>query len=448
VEWCVDTRVGGAVTRLEQEVTAHLARHAIEPAVAELARPLVHEALTEMDPGPIWVSFDWEEQLARLELRHLPAGDLPGESVGAGLTRAQDDARSLFSAHGSSPGVRVGLAVARAPEANLDPVSADPALVPAGQPAAVAALMAAHMTSGMAMDEAAALAGATVAQRRANEAPLAPDPMAVADSLIATEAELGGDFHVVSRSRSRVVLGVRRCPFGPSPPPGLCRFTSALAGGLGARAAGGAEVTLDERIALGDPQCRLVVDLGTPTGRLTSHRYAWPATGILPLDADESDSRANGFRFTLSLQLPRDRLSVPVTRHLIRAAMSEVGVLEEDSAAVELALTEACANVIDHSGPGDVYDVAVSVGPSDCHIRVIDVGHGFDHVALRPTMAAMDAEHGRGVALMHALVDHVRFESEPEKGTIVHLVKALRFDDGVPARKLMLEELAAGAGDG
>ncbi len=38
-------------------------------------------------------------------------------------------------------------------------------------------------------------------------------------------------------------------------------------------------------------------------------------------------------------------------------------------------------------------------------------------------------------------VDQVRFESQPEHGTVVHLVKNLRFDDTLPIRRLMLEAL-------
>ena len=151
-----------------------------------------------------------------------------------------------------------------------------------------------------------------------------------------------------------------------------------------------------------------------------------------------ADNVAPGFEVTLSLQLPRDELSVPVTRHLVRAAMDEIGVVEEDSDAVDLAVTEACANVVNHSGPADVYDVAVTMGPASCHIRVVDIGRGFDHRALLSSgMADGESEHGRGVALMHALVDQVRFESEPEKGTVVHLVKHLTFHDKATAHKLI-----------
>lgn len=153
---------------------------------------------------------------------------------------------------------------------------------------------------------------------------------------------------------------------------------------------------------------------------------------------------APGFHVSLSLRLPRYRMSVPIVRHLIRDALDEVGVVTEDAADVELALAEACGNVLAHAGPGDAYDISVTIGPGQCEIRVIDIGRGFDFLSLSGNqMSPADAESGRGIALMKAVMDQVRFISEPERGTIVHLVKRLHFDDAVPARRLMLESLAA-----
>ena len=166
-------------------------------------------------------------------------------------------------------------------------------------------------------------------------------------------------------------------------------------------------------------------------------------TGSIQAPETEPSEPTSGFRATIVLDLPRDRLSIPVTRHLARFALEEVGVVEEDADAVELAVDEACANVVQHSGPGDSYRVTLTVGPVYAEIRVVDAGRGFDFRILESAMASLDAEHGRGVALMHALVDHVLFESRPEEGTVVHLVKTLRFDDGAPARKLMRSESRA-----
>jgi serine/threonine-protein kinase RsbW len=134
-------------------------------------------------------------------------------------------------------------------------------------------------------------------------------------------------------------------------------------------------------------------------------------------------------RMAMSIMLPRDELSVPVARHLAAGAMAELGVDQSCAADIQVALTEACTNVILHSGPGDAYEVAVDVDDTSCVIRVIDRGTGFD-VGPRAAHADASAENGRGMGLMEALVDQVLFESRPEAGTVVHLEKALEFGDG------------------
>lgn len=150
---------------------------------------------------------------------------------------------------------------------------------------------------------------------------------------------------------------------------------------------------------------------------------------------------STGYGVLLAICLPRDRFSVPFIRHLVRHALDQLGVLPEVSGDILVALTEACANVLDHAGPGDAYDVSVRIGPQRCELRVVDSGHGFDHASVthRPQDAAdLVAERGRGFRLMHALVDHVELASEPEAGTLVRLVRELAFDEAAPARRLLL----------
>jgi serine/threonine-protein kinase RsbW len=153
--------------------------------------------------------------------------------------------------------------------------------------------------------------------------------------------------------------------------------------------------------------------------------------------------RRTGYGISLAICLPRDELSVPVIRHLVRYALDEVGVLEAISSDIEVALTEACANVLHHSGPGDAYDVSVGVGPDSCELRVVDVGHGFDHATVQAESGTHDlnAERGRGLRLMRALVDRIELVSAPEEGTLVHLVKRLAFDESAPARRLLFQAL-------
>lgn len=142
-------------------------------------------------------------------------------------------------------------------------------------------------------------------------------------------------------------------------------------------------------------------------------------------------------RITLTLCLPRDAATLPVVRHIAGFALREVGVEAEAIADVELALTEASANVVKHSGAADQYEVHLTLEDRICEIRVIDTGHGFDSSSLAVAMAAPSEEQGRGMALIEALVDSVSFESRPEAGTIVHLVKDLTLRPDAPLHRLV-----------
>jgi serine/threonine-protein kinase RsbW len=128
---------------------------------------------------------------------------------------------------------------------------------------------------------------------------------------------------------------------------------------------------------------------------------------------------------SLALTLPRDEQTVPVARHIVRNAMEQVGVEETCVYDVELALSEACTNVLLHSGPGDQYKVRLDLEDRLGVIRIIDVGRGFDSARLQAEGTMPEAERGRGLGLMQALVDRVDFTSRPEAGTIVTLEKVL-----------------------
>jgi serine/threonine-protein kinase RsbW len=134
---------------------------------------------------------------------------------------------------------------------------------------------------------------------------------------------------------------------------------------------------------------------------------------------------------SLALTLPRDEQTVPVARHVVRNAMDQAGVEAACVYDLELALSEACTNVLLHSGPGDQYVVRLDLEDRIGVIRVIDVGHGFDSAGLQAEGSLPEAERGRGLGLMQALVDRVDFTSRSEAGTIVTLEKVLSYRDEV-----------------
>ena len=113
-------------------------------------------------------------------------------------------------------------------------------------------------------------------------------PEQLGDCYVRLKHAIDGAFRVVEATPERVVLVNERCPFGEAVQraPALCRMTSSVFGGIAARSAEReAVVELDERIALGDPGCRIVVWLDPDPDRPLpfGHRY------VRPQDADEAD---------------------------------------------------------------------------------------------------------------------------------------------------------------
>ena len=136
-------------------------------------------------------------------------------------------------------------------------------------------------------------------------------------------------------------------------------------------------------------------------------------------------------RVELVVALPREERSVPVARHIVRAAMGTLGVADTCTADIEVALSEACTNVLEHAGPSDEYEVRLDVDGDRCVLRVVDVGDTPGRVRFEvPTdPPSEDAEHGRGLVLMQALVDQVGFNTLSEKGTVVSLEKRLTYSE-------------------
>jgi serine/threonine-protein kinase RsbW len=126
-----------------------------------------------------------------------------------------------------------------------------------------------------------------------------------------------------------------------------------------------------------------------------------------------------------SVRLPVDAHSVPFIRALCREALEHLRV---DAAVVEeiaLALTEACANVVQHAGPQQGYEVQVEIDDERCRICVADTGGGFDPSTVRTPPSDSLLEGGRGLLLMRALVDSLDFQLDEDGRHRVTLEKVL-----------------------
>lgn len=127
-------------------------------------------------------------------------------------------------------------------------------------------------------------------------------------------------------------------------------------------------------------------------------------------------------RMSVRLNLPREVDSVPAVRRLLRCALTTLRVDRQAGADLEIALTEACANVVHHADGAEGYEVRLDVGEAHCAIDVVDNGSGFD-LTDKPAPSAT-SERGRGLFLIRALAENVRMQSSPRTGSLIHFEKS------------------------
>ncbi len=85
----------------------------------------------------------------------------------------------------------------------------------------------------------------------------------VADVLVDLKRRIQGEFYVIEETEDKLVLGNRACPFGDKVQgrPSMCMMTSNVFGAIAAENLGYSKIELQQTIAEGAPECRVVVHL-------------------------------------------------------------------------------------------------------------------------------------------------------------------------------------------
>ncbi|MCX4763359.1 ATP-binding protein [Streptomyces sp. NBC_01275] len=143
-----------------------------------------------------------------------------------------------------------------------------------------------------------------------------------------------------------------------------------------------------------------------------------------------------------SLHLRREAASVPLARRLLLGTMETAGVDPDVSYDLSVALSEACANAVEHGGNtghsggcSEAYRVTAYLDGEKCRIEVADSGPGFtgERPAPAPVQASADAENGRGLCLIRELADHVHIGNKPGLGgAVVSFDKILKWRKDAP----------------
>ena len=144
-----------------------------------------------------------------------------------------------------------------------------------------------------------------------------------------------------------------------------------------------------------------------------------------------------GPHLTLECSLPSEVAVISPFVDKLMPLLTNCGCVPEGVSDVEIALREALANAIIHGNHEDRrkhVHVTCRCEPDEVSIAVKDEGKGFETNNLPDPTAPenIGSVHGRGIHVMKALMDEVRFE---EGGVVVHMRKS-----AVEASKLLAQD--------
>ena len=134
-----------------------------------------------------------------------------------------------------------------------------------------------------------------------------------------------------------------------------------------------------------------------------------------------------------TLQVPSSTENLALIREFVTSIGRQATLSEEEINKLELAVDEACANVIEHAYGHDITkDVSVCATFDDekLKISVIDEGRGFDPGKVnQKSVDELIHERrsgGLGIRLIKTLMDEVSYEIEPGEKNELHMTKLIK----------------------
>ena len=141
----------------------------------------------------------------------------------------------------------------------------------------------------------------------------------------------------------------------------------------------------------------------------------------------------NAIERKFSLQVPSSTENLALIREFVSNVGQQAGLDAKDVSKLELAVDEACANVIEHAYGHDTSKEVIIRATFDeeaLRIDVEDTGRGFDPDSVEPSeleqLVRERKSGGLGMRLMKQLMDEVRYEIEPGRKNELHMVKRLK----------------------
>ncbi len=134
-----------------------------------------------------------------------------------------------------------------------------------------------------------------------------------------------------------------------------------------------------------------------------------------------------------TLHVPSSTENLAMIREFVSSIGAQAGLEASDIGKLELAVDEACANVIEHAYGHDATKEVVLRATFDnenLRIEVEDTGQGFDPGSVKPEEVEKLIHErktgGLGMRLMKTLMDEIHYDIEPGQRNKLRMVKRLR----------------------
>jgi serine/threonine-protein kinase RsbW len=139
---------------------------------------------------------------------------------------------------------------------------------------------------------------------------------------------------------------------------------------------------------------------------------------------------------TFQLHVPSSTENLSMIRDFVGSIGERAGFSKGDLVKLELAVDEACANVIEHAyGSDSTREVTVkaTLDSTAVQIRIIDNGRGFDPSTVTETdldsLIRQRKSGGLGMRLIKSVMDEVKYEIGPGQKNELRMTKLLHKPD-------------------
>jgi len=158
-------------------------------------------------------------------------------------------------------------------------------------------------------------------------------------------------------------------------------------------------------------------------------------------------------RETFDLTVSSDLANLKTIINFVTEAAQKAKFDEKDVFAVQMAVDEACTNIIVHAyadAPGDIH-LTCQVKSGECTITIRDHGRSFDPGSVPPPDLTGNLEErrvgGLGLHFMRELMDELHFSFDPVEGNQVVMVKRSSRTDEAEIDLTHMYNLRGGAAD-